>query len=611
MKIILAAINAKYIHSNLALYTLTAGTPYPVVKKEYTINQLESEIRMDLYREKPDVLAFSVYIWNVSMVLSLSVELKKLLPDLQIVLGGPEVSYEMEPFLKAHPEIDLIIYSEGETAFRKVVEAFAKGTFLTERKHIESIAYREEIGEKEKECIGKEGACSKNEKEKAAVEESWERNEKIVINPVSSLMDLNQIPFVYEKIEDFEHKIIYYESSRGCPFSCSYCLSSIDKKVRFRDIEIVKKELQFFLDHKVPQVKFVDRTFNCNHKHALELWDYIQSHDNGVTNFHFEIAADLLNEQELEVLSKMRPGLVQLEIGVQSTNEKTLKEINRSMNLNKVKENVARVHSFENIHQHLDLIAGLPFEDYESFKISFNEVYSMEPQQLQLGFLKVLKGSKMYENREVYGLLYQEQAPYEVFCTKWISYDEIIRLKQVEEVLELYYNSSQFKLTLSYLLHFWETPFSFYEELGDFYEKEGYFSRKYARIGYYENLLAFIRKECQNRGVEEEVVEELMLYDLYARENLKSRPSFGKDLSEYKERYVEIFKGIAKKQQADSKTIGKRHHIEAFSFDPIATAKEGRRNGEARHIYFNYDERNPLTNDARVISFIREEGANL
>lgn len=589
MKIILAAINAKYIHSNLALYTLTASTPYLVVKKEYTINQLESEILMDLYREKPDVLAFSVYIWNVSMVLSLSVELKKLLPDLQIVLGGPEVSYEMEPFLKAHPEIDLIIYSEGETAFRKVVEAFVKGTFLTERKHIESIAYREEIG---KETAGK-------------------RNEKIVMNPVSSLMDLNQIPFVYEKIEDFEHKIIYYESSRGCPFSCSYCLSSIDKKVRFRDIEMVKKELQFFIDHKVPQVKFVDRTFNCNHKHALELWDYIQSHDNGVTNFHFEIAADLLNEQELEVLSKMRPGLVQLEIGVQSTNEKTLEEINRSMDLNKVRKNVERVHSFENIHQHLDLIAGLPFEDYESFKTSFNEVYRMEPQQLQLGFLKVLKGSKMYENREAYGLLYQEQAPYEVFCTKWISYDEIIRLKQVEEVLELYYNSSQFKLTLSYLLHFWETPFSFYEELGDFYKKEGYFSRKYARIGYYEKLLAFIRKECQNRGVEEEVVEELMLYDLYARENLKSRPSFGKDLSEYKERYVEIFKRIAKEQQADSKTIGKRHHIEAFSFDPIATAKEGRRSGDAQHIYFNYDKRNPLTNDARVISFIREEGANL
>ncbi|MBQ4522151.1 MAG: B12-binding domain-containing radical SAM protein [Lachnospiraceae bacterium] len=568
MKIILAAINAKYIHSNLALYTLTASTPYPIQKKEYTINQLEQEILMDLYREKPDVLAFSVYIWNVSMVLSLSKEIKKLLPDCSIIVGGPEVSYEMETFLKENSQIDLILYSEGECAFGKVVEAYVKGTLKEERKNIASVAYLE--------------------------------GDKVIINPISPLMDMNQIPFVYEKMEDFKHKIIYYESSRGCPFSCSYCLSSIDKKVRFRDIDVVKKEIQFFLDQKVPQVKFVDRTFNCNHKHAMEIWEYIQSRDNGITNFHFEIAADLLTKEELEVLKKMRPGLIQLEIGVQSTNEKTIEEINRKMDLDRVKENVKTVCSYENIHQHLDLIAGLPFEDYDTFKTSFNEVYHMEPEQLQLGFLKVLKGSKMFENREEYGLIYQEKAPYEVFCTKWISYDEIIRLKQVEEVLEVYYNSSQFKQTLSYLLHFWETPFSFYEQLGDFYEKEGYFSKKHARIGYYENLLAFVKKECQNKGIEEKVVEELMVYDLYARENLKTRPTFAKDLSEYKQLYVELYQQIGREKQLDSKWIGKRHHIETFSFDIFATAKTGSRTGKPMHIYFNYDERNPLTNDATI-----------
>lgn len=571
MKIILAAINAKYIHSNLALYTLTASTSYPVQKKEYTINQLEQDILMDLYREKPDALAFSVYIWNVSMVLKLSKEIKKLLPNCSIWVGGPEVSYEMESFLKENPQIDLILYSEGESVFQKVVDAYVKGTLEEERNNIESIAYRIE--------------------------------DEVKINPICSLMDMNEIPFVYEKIEDFKHKIIYYESSRGCPFSCSYCLSSIDKKVRFRDIQMVKKELQFFLDQKVPQVKFVDRTFNCNHKHAMGIWEYIQSHDNGVTNFHFEIAADLLNQEELELLKKMRPGLIQLEIGVQSTNEKTIEEINRKMDLDKVKKNVETVRSYKNIHQHLDLIAGLPYEDYDTFQTSFNEVYAMKPQQLQLGFLKVLKGSKMFENKKEYGLVYQESAPYEVFCTKWISYDEIIRLKQVEEVLEVYYNSSQFKLTLEYLLHFWKTPFSFYEQLGEFYEKEGYFTKKHARIGYYENLLAFIRKECQNKGIEVSVVEELMMYDLYARENLKTRPSFGKELSRYKQCYVKLYQEIGFKNQVDSKLIGKKHHIETFSFDVFATAQIGCKTGKPMHIYFNYDERDSLTNDATYLTF--------
>lgn len=267
-------------------------------------------------------------------------------------------------------------------------------------------------------------------------------------------MDMSLIPFPYKDIKDFENKIIYYESSRGCPFSCSYCLSSVEKTLRFRRIDLVKQELKFFLDNKVSQVKFVDRTFNCRKSHAMEIWRFIYENDNGITNFHFEVAADLIDDEQLELISHMREGLIQLEIGVQSTNELTINEIHRTMKLEKLKKVVKRINSFNNTHQHLDLIAGLPFENLESFKNSFNEVYFMKPKELQLGFLKVLSGSYMYDNRDTYGIKFKEYPPYEVLSTKWISYADILLLKGVEEMVEVYYNSGQFVLGLNFVENF-------------------------------------------------------------------------------------------------------------------------------------------------------------
>ena len=296
-------------------------------------------------------------------------------------------------------------------------------------------------------------------------------------------MDLSSIPFIYKDLSEFKNRIIYYESSRGCPFSCSYCLSSIDKKLRFRDTETVKKELQFFIDNKVPQVKFVDRTFNCKHDHAMAIWKYINEHDNGVTNFHFEISADLLREEELQEMSTMRPGLIQLEIGVQSTNPDTIKAIHRTMDFEKLKGIVDRIHSFGNIHQHLDLIAGLPYEDYDSFRHSFNDVYALKPQQLQLGFLKVLKGSHMMEMCREYGIVYKTQEPYEVLSTKWLDYDHVLKLKTVENMVEVYYNSGQFQNTLEYLSNF---------------RMLSQFTRDWAAFTWKRAMVMFLIQECED-----------------------------------------------------------------------------------------------------------------
>ena len=318
---------------------------------------------------------------------------------------------------------------------------------------------------------------------------------EIQVNPWRSIMDMSEVPFCYNRMEDFSNRIIYYESSRGCPFSCSYCLSSVDKKLRFRDLELVKEELQFFIDQKVPQVKFVDRTFNCHHAHAMEIWRYILEHDNGITNFHFEISADLINEEELALMQNMRPGLIQLEIGVQSTNEVTIQEIKRTMKLERLKEVVRKIKGFGNIHQHLDLIAGLPYEDYVTFRTSFDDIYALEPNQLQMGFLKVLKGSYMYEHAEEYGILYHNQPPYEVLATKWLSYDDICRMKRIEEMLEVYYNSGQFEIAMKVLKCMYDSAFDMFERLGEFYEQNKLFGMSHSRIRRCEILLEFVQKE--------------------------------------------------------------------------------------------------------------------
>ena len=541
MKILLAACNAKYIHSNLAVYDLKAySSDYDehVILREYTINQPKDEILKDIYSSGADVVCFSCYIWNISFVRELIRDLVKILPKTAFWAGGPEVSYDAEKFLTEIPEMTGVMVGEGEKTFHDLLEFYIDGKDSLEE--ISGIAYR--------------------------------TGDKIIHNGWRELMDLSAIPFVYEHLEKFENRIIYYESSRGCPFSCSYCLSSIDKKLRFRDLELVKKELQFFLDHRVPQVKFVDRTFNCKHEHAMTIWKYILEHDNGVTNFHFEISADLLREEEMELMSQMRPGLIQLEIGVQSTNPETIRAIHRHMDLKKLEHCVNRVHSFRNIHQHLDLIAGLPYEDYDTFHQSFNDVYQMKPDQLQLGFLKVLKGSLMQKEAEGYGIVYKEKEPYEVLSTNWLTYGEVLKLKMVESMVEVYYNSGQFWHTLEYLVPLEKDAFTFYEKLGSFYEKKGYSEISHSRMRRYEILLEYLQEETD---VPTEVAAQKMLYDLYLREKLKKRPVFAPDQKQYE---------TAVWNYRKNNQVSKTAHIEVFE------------NGTV--ILFDYEKRDPLSNNA-------------
>lgn len=541
MKILLAACNAKYIHSNPAVYDLrsyASRLKESILLGEYTINQTKDEVLKDIYRSGAEVICFSCYIWNISYIKDLIPDLKKILPGAAFWVGGPEVSFDAEKLLKELPQLTGVMIGEGEETFLELASYYIEGSGTLE--NIRGIVYRD--------------------------------GEEIRHNGWREIMDLSQVPFAYENAEDFTNRIIYYESSRGCPFSCSYCLSSIDKKLRFRDLSLVRKELQFFLDQKVPQVKFVDRTFNCRHDHAMAVWQYIQDHDNGITNFHFEISADLIREEELELMSHMRPGLIQLEIGVQSTNPETIRAIHRTMDLEKLKKSVARVKGYGNIHQHLDLIAGLPYEDYESFRNSFNDVYCMEPDQLQLGFLKVLKGSFMYQEAENYQILYKEKEPYEVLCTRWLSYADILQLKMVESMVEVYYNSGQFQHTLHWMIGAFASPFDFYESLGAFYEEKGYGEISHSRIRRYEILLEFIREKTE---LSVEQASQHMVYDLYLREKLKKRPSFASDQKPYEK----LIWNYRKNHE-----IPKAAHIEVF--------------GENDAVLFDYEHRNPLTNNA-------------
>ena len=498
MKVLLTAVNAKYIHSNLAIYSMKAyaeqkGCPGAEIQlAEYTINQQQDGILRGIYEKKPDLLCFSCYIWNISFVRELIRDVKKILPRTRIWVGGPEVSYDAEDFLKEMPQVTGVICGEGEETFAEVVRTYAQWEKQEQEPgklaDVPGIVYRD--------------------------------GEKLVFTGNRDILNMDELVFPYENLSLFEHKIIYYESSRGCPFSCSYCLSSIDKKLRFRSISLVKKELQFFLDHQVPQVKFVDRTFNCKKEHAMEIWKYIKEHDNGITNFHFEIAADLLTEEEIGLIAAMRPGLIQLEIGVQSTNEKTLQEIRRKTSFQEICKKVQAVAEGENVHQHLDLIAGLPYEDYKSFQKSFCDVYALRPQQLQLGFLKVLKGAYMEEMADAYGCVYKSGEPYEVLKTEWLTYGEISRLKGIEEMTEVYYNSGQFFYTLEALVKEFPDAFTMYEELADFYKGKGYFAVSHARISRYEILREFL----QEKGIQYlEFYDQLMVCLLYTSPSPRDR----------------------------------------------------------------------------------------
>lgn len=596
MKVLLAAINAKYIHSNLGIYSLNTygekmlkewglAEQVEISLAEYTINHQMEQILQDIYKRKPDVIGFSCYIWNISYVKMILADIKKVLPNVKIWAGGPEVSYHAEAFLKEEPAVDLVMMGEGEITFAHFLKALLEGEEL---KQVPGLMLRNDDG-------------------------------TITDTGFRQVMDMSQIPFPYAfmDMKELEHRIIYYESSRGCPFSCAYCLSSIDKKLRFRSLDLVLPELEWFLQAKVPQVKFVDRTFNCKKSHAMAIWQYIRDHDNGITNFHFEIAADLLDKDELDLLSTMRPGLVQLEIGVQSTNEKTLETIRRKTDIGEICQITAAINSWHNIHQHLDLIAGLPWEDIESFKKSFNDVYKMEPEQLQLGFLKVLKGSYMEELIPDCDLLYSTAPPYEVLQTKWLSYGDVLELKDIEEMTEVHYNSRQFTCTLKELEKEFNTPYEMFSFMAGYYNKNHLSGISHSRIARYEILWKMIQtkleksgkyethKNCESheiRGTEEnagiseklELYRDLLMTDLYLRENVKSRPSFARDLSSSKDFVREFFQREEKTPEHlsgyegyDSRQMAKMAHLEPLR--------------DGTYLLFDYKRRDPLSNNAWIL----------
>ena len=560
MKVLLTAINAKYIHSNLAVYSLSKYVKdrgHNVDIAEYTINQNMDEILSDIFLRKPDILMFSCYLWNIDYVDHIIVEIKKVLPNVNIWLGGPEVSYNACEVLKKYPQVTGIVCGEGEESLRQVLSHYEKNDTALE--DISGVAF-------------------------------YNENREMVINPITNIMDLSNAPFVYDNMAQFEHKIIYYESSRGCPFNCSYCLSSVDKRLRFRNLELVKEELLKLIESEVPQVKFVDRTFNCKHDHAYAIWEFLNEHDKGKTNFHFEVSADLLNEKELALMKTMRPGLIQLEIGVQSTNPDTIKEIHRTMNFDKVKKNVEEIHSWGNIHQHLDLIAGLPYENYESFGRSFNDVYALRPEQLQMGFLKVLKGSYMHDHVKDYDLLYQDRPPFEVLSTKWLPYEDVIRLKQIEDMVEVHYNSRQFESTMEELEKHFETAFAMYEELAHFYEEKGYDKVNHSRISRYEILFEFIEKYADE---DIEKLRKLLTIDLYLRDNVKNRPDFAGEDSVSKEEAGQIYEKESEEhkylegyESYDKRQLRKMTHLERYG---------------NYILMFDYKNRNILNNQAKVI----------
>lgn len=654
MRFLLCGINAKYIHSNLAIFSLKAYADRKkipgaeIILKEYTINNYVEDILQDLYEEKADVVIFSCYIWNISFVRELAAELKKVSPDVKIWAGGPEVSYAANKFLMENPTFDLIMQGEGEEVFselirltveekcrikdvykqsesKKVLSGIVEKRYSIERKQ----AVKEEKDIEDKHFAGEDNVYPTNYIDMSKLQKLqgiavWDfsgeaalgnaesnigNKTKIINTGFATLMNMDTIPFVYEDFHLFEHKILYYETSRGCPFCCSYCLSSVDKTVRFRSLPIVKKELDAFLEAKVPQVKFVDRTFNCNRQRAIDIWSYLVEHDNGITNFHFEISSDLLGEGELELFAKMRPGLIQLEIGVQSTNGETVDAIHRHMDLDKLFHYVDSVHELGNIHQHLDLIAGLPYENYERFGCSFDDLYAHEPDQLQLGFLKVLKGTMMEEEVKKYSILYRNQPPYEVLGTKWLSYDEIILLKGVEELVELYYNSGQYTLTLKYAVPFFESPFRFYEMFSAWYRGKGYHKLNHNRLEKYNILREFLREHIDEN--EWDTLDEIMLYDMYLRENVKGRPAWAKDTAQYKKEWKALYREQGEKLfpedvQAgiyDSKRAANQSHIEVFEINIKKFEQSGQVEKKQVFCLFDYSRRNPLNRAARTVEW--------
>lgn len=457
MKVLITAIDSKFIHSNLAvryLKSFTRDMDYESKIKEFTINDREGRILEEIIKEKPDIVAFSTYIWNVELVSRVANLIKRVNSNIEILYGGPEVSFDSRSFLKNNVG-EYVIEGEGERTYRDFI-LYKLGKMKLE--DVRGLHYKV--------------------------------NDEIYSNEKRPLMPMDEIAFPYEDDENLNNKIVYYEASRGCPFNCKYCLSSTSHGVRFLEIDRVLEELKYFINKKVRLVKFVDRTFNCNHKFSTAIWEFLIKQDTD-TQFHFEISADLLRDEEIKLLSNAPEGRFQFEVGVQTTNDEVLRNINRFVNFSDIEEKVLELMSIKNIKQHLDLIAGLPGEDYNSFVKSFNDVYSIGPEEIQLGFLKLLKGSSMREDAYIYGMEYSPYPPYEILKTNKISYDELLQLKKVEEMVDKYYNSQKFNLIIKYFEKKFDSPFDFYYSLGKFFEGKGYFNKNIGNIEYYKVFLDF------------------------------------------------------------------------------------------------------------------------
>ncbi len=623
-KILLVALNAKYIHSNLAVYSLRAYAAkhgMSVELAEYTINHRTDYILEEIYRKHPDVICFSCYIWNIEQIRELAWELHRLLPQVPIWGGGPEVSYETEKFLAENPAFTGLMCGEGEKTFLGLCEYYKKaaGVLIKKDREKPNFACMESnnIAKTPVSCTTEQAG---HDSESDVLNELrdisglvFRQGDNFVHTPSREPMNMDELPFCYDHLEDFQNRIIYYESSRGCPYSCSYCLSSVDKRLRFRSLELVLPELQFFIDRRVPQVKFVDRTFNCSHEHAMGIWKYLVEHDNGVTNFHFEVSADLLRPEEIALMKTMRPGLIQLEIGVQSVNPVTIREIHRTMNLSSLEKIVQQIHAGRNIHQHLDLIAGLPFEDFESFRHSFDEIYALRPQQLQLGFLKVLKGSYMYEHAQEYEILYSAKAPYEVLATKWISFDDVLNIRLVEEMLELHYNSGQFVQSLRVLEQAFDSAFAMYWEMGLYYLHHGLRGQNFSRMKRCEIFLDFA---TEKDPVHKEWYEQALTFDLYARENMKRRPAWAPDLSGIKKAQMQYLRehGLEKNychmEPFDKEFLIKFTDMDTEEYRRDVSVTDGEDPAgifpeTVAWVLFDYEHRDALTGDAvcRIVDF--------
>ncbi|MBI6089252.1 B12-binding domain-containing radical SAM protein [Clostridium perfringens] len=544
MKILLTAINSKYIHSNLAVRYLKAFTKdldFQGDIKEFSINDRVENILEGIIEEKPDVVAFSCYIWNMEFVNRLAELIKLVDPNIEILYGGPEVSYEGKEFLENH-EGEYVIVGEGEKTFR------------------EFVLYK--LGEGKIEDI--KGL-------------NYKRDGKVFENPKRPEMDMNELVFPYTYEEDINNKIVYYEASRGCPFKCKYCLSSVMHGVRFLDVERVKKELKYFMERGLKLVKFVDRTFNCNREYTVELLKYLSEQDTE-TRFHFEVAADLLTEEQIEILNNAPKGRFQLEVGVQTTNNEVLHNINRYITYENIKEKVLKVASGKNVMQHLDLIAGLPGEDLESFKKSFNDVHAIRPDEIQLGFLKLLKGSSMREEAEKWGIVYSPYAPYEIIRSKDISYEELLLLKKVEAMVDKYYNSCKFNNVIKFFLNIYEKPFDFYYDLAMFFEEKGNFKRSIGNVEYYKILLDFYLEKIG--GEDEGLFKEVLKFDYLCFNKKRWLPDFlVRTITKEDEQNI--------KDSFDRQMPFKKAHIEKFEIDIINYIKNGEINFEPKYLIFD------------------------